>query len=368
MEPDGLEPLRQRIDEIDRKLIELLDDRASLAQQIGDLKGREGSPFFVPEREHSIHQKLEAADTEILRTRHLAAIWREIISAARDAERPLTVAYWGPSGTFSEQAALETFGNSARLQPCRSITDVFLSVERTKADYGVAPIENSLAGVVPETLDMFPQTNVRIVAETLVPIHHHLASHAAKLDDVKRIYAGPQPAQQCRRWLLAHAPSAEIVEVVPTAAAAQRAQKDNEGAAIVNRRAAELYELPILAEHLEDSGHNATRFVVLGANEPAPTGQDKTSLMFNLRNRPGELYEVLGAFVRHKVNLLMIESRPAARSSFEYIFYLDCGGHRTDPALAAAIEEIREIAFELTVLGSYPSRDPKLLALQEEAE
>lgn len=362
---EELDDLRRQIDEIDSRLIQLLDDRAKLAQAIGELKGQSGQPFFIPEREHAIYKKLALAHTTALTPRHLAAIFREIISAARDSERPLTVAYWGPPGSFSEMAAAKTFGNSARMQECRSITDVFYAVERTQCDYGVAPVENSTAGVVPETLDMFPQTNVKICAETILAVHHFLAGGAKALADVKRVYAGPQPANQCRKWLQANLPNAELIEVTPTSASAQRAVDDPEGAAIVNQLAIERYKLNLIAEHIEDSASNATRFVVLGQNEPVRTGQDKTSLMFNLKNRPGELYEVLGAFVRHNVNLLMIESRPAQRSSFEYIFYVDCAGHRTDEHVASAVEEIKQRALETVVLGSYPSSDPKLVGALE---
>ena len=218
----------------------------------------------------------------------------------------------------------------------------------------MVPVENSTAGVVPETLDMFPQTNVRICAETYVPIHHHLVSVAVSLGEVARVYAGPQPAAQCRRWLRANLPNAQILETIPTAKAAEKALTDPHGGAIANRLAAETVGIPILQEHLEDNPHNRTRFLVVGYNEPAKTGKDKTSVMFNLRNRPGELYHAVGAFQSEGVNLRMIESRPAQRATFEYIFYCDCDGHRTDEPLQRAIESLKGQALETTVLGSYP--------------
>jgi chorismate mutase / prephenate dehydratase len=218
----------------------------------------------------------------------------------------------------------------------------------------VVPVENSVAGVVPETLDMFPQTNVKICAETYVPIHHHLVSVSETLEGIRRVYAGPQPAQQCKRWLRMNLPLAEVIETVPTARAAHRALDDPEGAAIANRLGAETIRIPIVSEHIEDNPHNRTRFLVIGYNEPARTGDDKTSLMFNLRNRPGELYKALGAFDREGVNLMMIESRPAQRATFEYIFYCDCSGHRTDEPLQRAIESLKTCALETTILGSYP--------------
>lgn len=356
----SLDEIRKDIDSVDHQLVDLLDRRTGLAKEVGAIKGRGGRPFFTPEREKLIFEKLESTQTKNLRPRHLKAIYREIISAARDAEKPLSIAYWGPPGSFSELAALDVFGHSSNCMPVGSIAEVFQSVEQFKADYGVVPIENSTAGIVPETLDMFPVTNVKICAETFLAIHHHLATQAESLDQIKRVFAGPQPSAQCRNWLKNNLPNAEIVDVTPTSKAAALALQDPEAAAIANQAGADRVGLNILVPHIEDHSQNRTRFVVIGANEPAKTGSDKTSLLFNLRNRPGELYEVLGSFVRHSVNLLMIESRPAARAAFEYIFYVDCAGHQTDENVAAAISEIRDRALETVVLGSYPSYDPNL--------
>jgi len=356
-----LEEIRHDIDKLDDALIDLLNKRVGLAQEVGRVKGKDNAPFFTPERERHIFAKLEENNPGPLQNRQLIAIYREVISAARAAEKPLEVAFWGPEGTFTHLAAIETFGRSTNFQAKESIAEVFYSVDHGHCDYGLAPIENSTAGVVPETLDMFPQTNVKICAETFVDIHHHLISQAGSLDEVERVYAGPQPAAQCRRWLKGNVPRAEIIEMMPTAKAAHKAMEDPKSAAIANSLCIELYGLPVLADHIEDNPDNRTRFVVLGYNEPKHTGHDKTSLMFSLRNRPGELYTALGAFVLHGVNLMMIESRPAPRSSFEYIFYVDCAGHRTDASVKLALAEIRKRALEVTVLGSYPSTDPHLL-------
>jgi chorismate mutase/prephenate dehydratase len=358
-----MEQIRAEIDRLDSQLVELLRERAGLAQAIGRLKGSDGAPFFTPERERQIYERLRSADVGPLKPEQVVAIFREVISAARASEKPLTVAYWGPEGTYSHLAAIETFGRSTQLWPAESIEDTFRAVEHGRCDYAVVPIENSIAGVVPETLDMFPQTNVRICAETFVPIHHLLSAATTDLDDVKRVYAGPQPYNQCRNWIKSNLPGVEVVDVTPTSRAAQMAKDDLGGAAIVNRLCAELYGLNVLAEHIEDRPKNATRFVVVGYNEPAPSGRDKTSLMFSLRNKPGQLYTVLGAFERHGVNLMMIESRPAQRASFEYIFYVDCADHHTAPHVGAAISEIREFALETVLLGSYPSTDPNLVSM-----
>lgn len=352
--PRPLDAIREDIDSIDAQLVDLLSRRASLAQEVGRVKGRSSSPYFTPERERQIFEKLARTNPGPLQSSQLASIFREIISAARAAEKPLTAAFWGPMGTFSHMATLQTFGASTNLDPRESIHDVFEAVGRREADYGVVPVENAIAGVVPETLDMFPQTDVKICAEIYVAIEHHLVTNCTSLQDIQRVYAGPQPAQQCRRWLRANLPHAEIVESAPTAKAAARALADPNGAAIANRLGAETVGIPILVERIEDNPHNRTRFLVIGYNEPAKTGRDKTSLIFNLRNRPGELYRALGALDKEGVNLMMIESRPAPRAGFEYLFYCDCVGHRQDEPLQRAIETLKSYALETTILGSYP--------------
>lgn len=356
--PRPLPEIRVEIDSIDADLVRLLNRRTECAMEVGIAKMADGRAFFTPERERQIFDRLSKESTGPLRANQLHNIFREIISAARAAEKPLVSAFWGPPGTYTHLASLKTFGQSSEHRPEDSIHDVFLAVEHGKADYGVLPVENSVAGIVPETLDNFPLTNVKICAETYIPIHHYLLSIAKDLSEIKRVYSGPQPATQCRRWLRANLPNCEIIDAVPTARAAERALEDPEGAAIANVLGAEMVGIPILAEHIEDNPSNRTRFLVIGYNEPVKTGKDKTSLMFNLRNRPGELVRALGAFEREGVDLMMIESRPAPRASFEYIFYCDCAGHRSDANLAAALEEIKECTLEAMILGSYPLVDP----------
>ncbi len=357
-QPRPLPEIRSEIDSIDAQLVKLLSRRAECAMEVGQVKLTDGRAFFTPERERQIFDRLAEENPGPLSSRQLQNIFREVISAARAAEKPLTSAYWGPPGTFTHLASLRTFGQSSTHRAEESIRDVFLAVEHGNADYGVLPVENSVAGIVPETLDNFPLTNVKICAETYIPIHHHLLSVAKDLGSVKRVYSGPQPASQCRRWLRANLPNCEIVEVMPTAKAAERALTDPEGAAIANSLGAETVGIPILVEHIEDNPSNRTRFLVIGYNEPAKTGKDKTSVMFNLRNRPGELVRALSAFEKQGIDLMMIESRPAPRATFEYIFYCDCAGHRSDANLAAALDEIKDCTLEATILGSYPLVNP----------
>ncbi len=349
--------LRAEIDSLDASLVEILNRRAEIAQRVGKLKGRDDRPFFTPEREREVFERLRDLNSGPLLPEQIRSIFREIVSAARALEKPLTCSYWGPAGTFSHLAAIQTFGESSILAPAESIHEVFQAVEQHKADYGIVPVENSLAGVVPETLDAFPITNVRICAEQYVAIHHHLVTTATELKDIERVYAGPQPSVQCRRWLRDNLSHAEIVEVMPTAKAAERALHDPKGAAIANRLGAATVGIPILVEHIEDNAQNRTRFLVIGFNEPGRTGRDKTSLMFNLRNQPGQLYRALGCLDKEGVNLMMIESRPSQRASFEYMFFLDCVGHRTEDNMIRAVDALKEAALEVVLLGSYPSAE-----------
>ncbi|MFM9872255.1 MAG: prephenate dehydratase [Fimbriimonadaceae bacterium] len=359
----SLDEVRVDIDRIDAELIQLLEERVGLAREVGSIKGAGNQPFFTPERERQIYERLSGLGTKHLTGQQLIAIFREVISAARAAEKPLQVAFWGPEGTYTHQASVQVFGRSVEFLPVFNIREVFSAVERGQADYGVVPVENSVGGVVPETLDMFPRSNVKIVSETFLDIHHHLGSVAGSLKEVERIYAGPQPAAQCREWLRDHMPHAEIVDLVPTAEAARKASGDPKSAAIVNEVSLGLYGLSALAEHIQDHANNRTRFVVLGFNEPAASGRDKTSVMFKLKNRRGELYRVLGCFVENEVNLTMIESRPDPRDAFQYMFYMDMDGHRTDENVMRAINDLRSVAIETVILGSYPSYDEGLQTL-----
>jgi chorismate mutase/prephenate dehydratase len=349
--------LRKEIDRIDERLVELLNRRAELALEIGRHKAHTKSPYFTPERERAIVKRMLAASAGPLPAAAVRAVYREIISACRALEKPLTIAYLGPAGTFSHQAATIRFGSSAHLEPCDSIPDIFAQVERGSCDYGVAPVENSLAGVIPETLDTFSQSNVRVVSELFVPIVHNLATRCASLDDVTRLYTHPQPLAQCRQWLRAHLPTVEIVEVGSTARAAEAASTDEGAAALCPAPAAEASGMPVLVEHTEDNPSNRTRFLVLGYNEPEPTGRDKTSVMFSVHHRAGALFRAMAAFEKYDVNLTMIESRPAKMAVWEYVFYVDVQGHIRDDSVARALQQLKEQTLFLTVLGSYPASD-----------
>ncbi len=359
-DPRSIDDVRNEIDSLDRELVRLLEARVRLAKEVGAIKGVDSKPFFTPERERVVFERLVQLAGDGLSPAQLTSIFREIISAARAAEMPMRIAYWGPEGTFSHQAAIQVFGSSVQHEAVLNIREVFMAVERGQADYGVVPIENSTAGVVPETLDMFASSPVKICSESFLDVQHFLGSRAGSLADVERVYAGPQPAGQCLQWLAAHLPDVQVVDVVPTSKAAMKAAEDQNGAAIVNEACLGLYGLVPLASNIQDHSGNRTRFVVLGANEPAPSGYDKTSLMFKVRNRKGELFQVLGCFFEHDVNLTMIESRPDPRTGVQYRFYVDCEGHIRDEQVTRAVNDLRSIAIDLVVLGSYPSYDERL--------
>jgi chorismate mutase/prephenate dehydratase len=354
---EDLNSLRTLIDSLDAEILDLLNRRADLARQIGQSKSKDNAPFFTPEREQAIYRRLREINAGPLEHAQVAAIFREVISAARALEKQLVVSFLGPKNTFSHMAALYRFGSSAEFLPTENIADAFVEVERGNADYGVVPVENSIAGVVPETLDTFPQSNVKILAEVYVSIAHHLVCSGESLDSIRRVYSHPQPVQQCRRWLRSHLPQAEIVEAPSTAKAAEMALNDPGSAGITNSLAAAAVGIPVLVEHIEENPHNRTRFLVIGYNEPMPTGKDKTSLMFTLKNRPGELYRALGALEKAGVNMTMIESRPAQRRDFEYVFYADIQGHRVDRIVEDALKNLREFVVDLTCLGSYPEAE-----------
>lgn len=351
-----LEELRHAIDAVDADLVALLNKRADLSLQVGRRKTEAGSArFFAPERERDLMRRLmELHGNGALPKPALEAIYREIISASIALQKPITVAYWGPPGTFTEMAARQRFGSSANFYDCGNIPDVFGEVERARADYGVVPVENSTEGVVNYTLDMFHDTSLKICAEIFVVIVQNLLTHAPSLDKIKRLYTGPQPLAQCRQWLDAHLPQVEIIEVMPTSKAAERAAADPEGAALAPKRASEVYNLPMLYESIEDSPHNRTRFLVIGRNEPPPTGRDKTSALFAVKNEPGSLGRALRAFEAHNVNLTMVATRPARNTAWEYVQFVDFQGHELDEPVRLALDDLRRQSIYVNVLGSYP--------------
>ena len=360
---DSISDLRRHIDEVDIQILDLVNRRANLAQQIGHRKAAESGqdepprPIYVPEREKAVFQRLLDRNRGPLDNNAVRSIYREIISACRALEKPLRVAYYGPPATYTHMAAMLKFGGSTQFVPQRVIREVIQAVETGQADYGVVPVENSTAGVVESTLDVFAGTDVKVCSEIYVPIHHNLLSKAQRLDSIERLYTHPQATAQCRGWLSVHMPHAEIIEATSTAQGATQAAQDPTAGTIASRAAADEYGLNILSENIEDNPRNRTRFLVVGMNRPERTGHDKTSLMLSVKHESGALYRALSAFDRHAINMTMIESRPTKQTPWEYLFFIDVQGYATDLPLAAAIAELEAHSLFVRILGSYPEAE-----------
>ena len=361
MNDDQLRAPRQRIDEIDRQLVALLNERATCAQEIGAAKRETGSSIFVPHREQQVFQRIAEANHGPLDDATLQAIWREIMSGSFALERGLVIAHFGKPGAFTHQAAQLKFGQSVTYTSVEAISTVFSEVERGHADYGVVPIENSTDGGITDTIDAFLATSLRIVNELHLRIRHHLMARCER-DDVHRIYSKHTVFGQCRTWLATNMPGIELVEVGSTTQAAERAVDDPHGAAIGSRHAAAEFGLGVIAEDIEDNPTNTTRFVVLANPERAakPTGNDKTSLMFGVQDRPGALYEALIPFHSAGISLSRIESRPSRRQPWEYLFFIDLLGHEQDAPIHAAIGSLTKCTSTLQILGSYPRAEQPL--------
>lgn len=355
-ERERLAELRRSIDEVDDEILALIHRRAELAKEIGRCKHDEGgSPFYVPSREAAIIRRLLAKNEGKIPDEAIHGIFREIIGACLALEQPLTVAYLGPEGTFTHLAATRQFGTGAGYLACKSLDQVFDEVEASRAAYGVVPVENAFEGAVTHTLDLFIDREVSICAEVVLSIHHHLLGHAADLRRIRRLASHPQALAQCRGWLHANLPWAELVEASSTAQAAEWAAEDREVAAIGSLAVAERLGLPVLRHNIEDHHDNTTRFLVIGQHDSPPSGRDKTALIMSIKDRPGALHDLLKPFAIRGIGLSRIESRPSRKKLWEYVFFVDAQGHRCEKGLAQALEDVRAMpGAYLKVLGSYP--------------
>ena len=355
--PDLLS-LRQRIDAVDREMLALLNRRAALALEVGELKKHEGSPVFRPEREAQVIDGLKAANAGPLPNECVAPIWREIMSASRVLESPTRVAFLGPAGTFSEEAALGYFGSSILRLPCANFDEVFHVTATGAADFGVVPVENSTEGVVTRSLDLFLHTPLFIIGETSLFVRHNLLRRADSLQDISAVLAHPQALAQCNAWLSAHLPHAERRPVASNAEGARLAALDGTLAAIASTRAAGEFGLHVVAPAVQDDAHNRTRFAVIThpQRHPAPkaSGHDCTSLVLSVTNRPGAVHDMLVPLKTHGVSMTRFESRPARSGQWEYYFYIDIEGHPDEPRVAAALAELRGACAFFKVLGTYP--------------
>jgi chorismate mutase / prephenate dehydratase len=350
-----LDDWRSRINNLDAEILKLLNQRGHAALQIGDLKRQQDRPYYVPEREAEVVDRVSGANQGPLPESAVRAIWREILSASLALEHPLPVAYLGPPGTFGHQAAARRFGMSARFTPVRTNADIFEEVERGRAEYGVVPVENSTEGAVNVTLDRLIDSDVLITGEMTLDIAQHLLSRAPELADVKIVCSHPQALAQCRQWLSAHLPDASIEEMPSTTASVERAKEDPTVAGIASEMAARLYEVPMLRTRIEDNAFNSTRFLIISRRPAAPTGRDKTSILFSMRNEPGVLYSILQPFAARHLNLTKIESRPTKRRPWEYVNFVDFEGHRDTDDVRAVLAEVEERCQFLKILGSYPA-------------
>jgi len=360
----ALAPLRQRIDQLDAELVRLLNERAELAIAIGKTKrGQQDEDhpplIYAPHREQAVLKHVREQNQGPLKDHHVEAIFREIMSGSFDLQRPLTVAFLGPEGSFSQLAAVRQFGSSVAYTPSGTISRIFHAVQTHEADLGIVPIENSIGGGVVETLDAFRETELKICNEILIEIHHHLLVHPDALPadgkpDIEAIHSHPQVFHQCSQWLAGQYLDAQRVRVESTAAAARAASENPKVAAIASRFAGQRYGLTPVVSNIEDNAHNVTRFFVIARESARPTGDDKTALMFTAAHEPGSLVNVLDVFRKHRVNLTHIDKRPLRQTNWEYYFFIDCEGHQHDGHVAAALEEAATHCHHLSVLGSFP--------------
>jgi chorismate mutase/prephenate dehydratase len=355
---DGSLPsLRRRIDRIDERLLGLLNRRAVLALRIAAQKARANSTVYDPAREKGVLERLVRANAGPLPAASIRAIFREVISAARGLQNRLRVAFFGPAATFTHLAARQHFGAGVDFRPAATIADVFREVEQGRSDVGVVPVENSTEGMVAHTLDLLVESPLRIRAEIALPVRHCLlARRGTRLAEVRRLAAHPQALAQCRRWLAAHLSAIPTAEEASNARAAERAAREPGTAAIAAEAAAEEYGLAVLAHGIQDERGNMTRFVVLGEHDcEHPTGDDKTSLLFSVRDEVGILVRMLKPFAAHGIDLIKIESRPLRERPWEYYFFVDLKGHRAEARVQRALADVERRALRLKVLGSYPA-------------
>lgn len=350
----SLERFRRRIDGIDDKLLMLLSERGRLAKEIGKIKAMNGETVFSSQREVEILNRLADKNKGPMSPEAIEDIFQSIFSTCRSLQKRLSIAYFGPEATFTHQVAVKHFGRESEFQAVPSIPDVFFEVERKRVNFGVVPIENSTEGVVNHTLDMFVDSNLQIVAEREESISQNLLSISGKLKHIKSVYSHPQALAQCRKWLDSHLPGVAVHASASTADAAVQATLDGSSAAIASLLAGQIYHLKPVALRIEDTPDNATRFLIIGHAAPGATGRDKTSIVFSLKDKVGALYDVLLPFREAGVNLTKIESRPTKKKAWEYLFFVDFIGHKTEKHVKKALEGLESRCSHLKILGSYP--------------
>jgi chorismate mutase/prephenate dehydratase len=352
----SLQEHRQAIDRLDEQIVQLLNERTRHVLEIGSIKLKAGEEIYAPHREQAVFDKITRNNPGPITHEGLRAIYREIMSSALSLEKSLTIAYLGPVATCTPEAAIKRFGASLKYSPQKTITDVFHEVSKLRADYGVVPVENSTEGAVTHTLDMFVDSDLKIVSQIVLRISHCLVSREAP-HAIRRLYVHPQTLAQCRGWIQRVYPQVELVETSSNARSAELAAKEPGTGAIAGSLAAEQYGVPVLERDIQDNSANATRFLVLGRQCSPPSGDDRTSVMFSIKDEVGALHKALAPFRRFKINMTKIESRPSKRRAWEYFFFVDCDGHSDQPTVARAIELLGNHCSFVKVLGSYPKAE-----------
>ena len=347
---------RKAIDKLDMQIVRLLNERTRHVLSIGEIKLKAGEEIYVPARERSVLNRIARLNHGPMTNDQLRAIYREIMSSALALEKTLTIAYFGPEATFTHQAAIRRFGSSLCYAAQKTIGDVFTEVSKNRADYGVVPVENSTEGVVTHTLDMFVDSDLKIVSQIILKVQQCLMSNSPR-GKIKKLFVHPQSLAQCRGWIQNNLPRVEIIETSSNARSAELAAQEKNTAAIAGILAAEKYQLRVLEQDIQDNAANATRFLVLGRQCSPPTGQDRTSLMISITDKVGALHHALAAFRRFRINLTKIESRPSKRKAWEYYFFIDCDGHVLDRKVAKAIAHLEQECSYVKVLGSYPNAE-----------
>lgn len=356
-----LADLRIRIDAIDQELLQLLNRRAKVAEEVGEIKKREGSPFLRPDRVAKVIEQIQQANPGPLKSEHVAAVWREIMSACLALESPVSVAYLGPAGTFSEQAALQFFGASIDHVPCVSIDEVFRTAAAGGAAYGVVPVENSSEGVVSRSLDLFLNSPLHIIGETSLLVRHNLLRLSGSLEGIEVVHAHPQALAQCHGWLSKHLPNAERHAASSNAEGARLASTNPAWAGIAAERAGSQFGLHTVAPGIQDDAYNRTRFAIVCLPQtlpaPAASGKDCISLVVSVPNKPGAVHDILVPLKNHRVSMTRFESRPARSGQWEYYFYIDLQGHPSQDHVKAALAELQRLCAFYKVLGTYPVTD-----------
>lgn len=347
---------RQAIDSLDARIVALLNERTKHVLEIGSIKLKAGQEIYAPHREQAVLNRVCKSNEGPIPNESLRAIYREIMSSALALEKSMVIAFLGPEATFTHQAAIRRFGSSLKYASQKTIADVFAEVSRNRADYGVVPVENSTEGVVTHTLDMFVDSELKIVSQIVLPISQCLVSRFRR-SEIRKLFVHPQTLAQCRIWIHRNFPNAELIETSSNARSAELATQTPASAALCGEFAAQQYKVPIIEQNIQDHANNATRFFVLGRQCSPATGRDRTSLMISLSDEVGALHKALAPFRRYRLNMTKIESRPSKRKAWEYFFFIDCDGHFTDKKVARAIQLLGEHCSYVKVLGSYPDTE-----------